>query len=354
MLSPSESINSLTVGALFADKSEYTENSRQLIPCSNRMLSPISSLGRGINNSIKPEVLFPGGRCVLLQNMRNTHEAHWRNGTSVNPPGILSAKPIALARGGSIVGYSFGTSNATALISHNAALCYDVLNDIFYHELGEDPPSEYVALLLKAMIVHGAKWDELATTICRTTGLAGRGADQVHKWIGYGVPDIARVMECTKNRITLIGYGELRKDEACLYSLPLPFNFSTKKIYRCLTVTLASFTPIHPSTQKYRTAQLWYGIETDGIKLVPSRLDVSDKAVTRGTLQHERYEGDNAVVWDEQDALGIKINCRADANDFVESIPYALMVTFEIAPQYDIDVYQKIAEKVKTKEIITM
>lgn len=354
LLSPAESVNSLTVGSLFADMSEWNENTRQLFPCSSKLPSPVSSMGRGVNKSIKPEVLYPGGRNVLLPDMADTHKAHWRNGTSFYPPGILSAKPMSLAGVSRRVGFSFGTSNAAALITHNAAICFDVLNDIFSDELGVGVPSEYASLLLKAMLVHGAKWDEItAAMICKTTELVGRGADQVHRWLGYGVPDISRVKECAKNRITLIGYGELRQDIACLYTLPLPFNFSTQKMHRCLTVTLASFTPIRPAIQKYRTAQLWYSIETDGKKLVPSRLDADDKAVARGTLQHERYDGDGAVVWGEDDVLGIKINCRADANDFVETIPYALLATFEIAPEYNVDVYQKVIEKVKLREAVT-
>mgnify|MGYP002349737622 FL=1 len=353
LLSPAESMNSLTVGALFADKSEWTENPRQVLPCSSSLPSPISSLGRGMNKSIKPDILYPGGRSFLLQDMREANKARWRSGVSIHPPGILSAKPLALAGGGSRVGYSFGTSDATALITHNSAICFDVLSEIFSSELDINVPSEYAALLLKAMLVHGAKWGEIATIICRTLDIAGRGADQIHKWLGYGTPDISRVQECAKNRVTLIGYGELNRDSACMYTLPLPFNFSTQKMYRCLTATLASFTPIRPATQKYRSAQLWYSIETGGKQLVPNRQDADDKAVIRGTLQHERYAGDGAVVWGEDDSVGIRINCRADAYDFVETIPYAVLVTFEIAPEYNIDVYQKVFEKVKPKETVT-
>lgn len=353
LLSPAESMNSLTVGALFADESDWSENSRQILPCSSKLPSPISSLGRGINKSIKPDILYPGGRSFLLQDMRKVNKARWRDGISINPPGILSAKPVALAGGGSRVGYSFGTSDATALITHKAAICFDVLNDIFSNELNTSIPAEYAALLLKAMLVHGAKWDEVAATICRTLGVSGRGADQIHKWLGYGTPDVSRVQECAKNRVTLIGYGELSQDSACMYTLPLPFNFSTQKMYRCLTVTLASFTPIRPTTQKYRSAQLWYNIETNGKKLVPARQDADDKAVIRGTLQHERYAGDGAVVWGEDDFVGIKISCRADANDFVETVPYAILATFEIAPEHNVDVYQKVFEKVKPREAVT-
>ena len=353
LLSPAESMNALTVGALFSDGSDFTENPKQLLPCSDSIPSPISSMGRGINNSIKPDVIYSGGRSVLFENLDAVNHARWRVGTSVYPPGTLSAKPLSLAGNTNVVGYSSGTSNSAALLSHEAAICFDALSKVFLAEQDDDIPPMYVSLLLKAMLVHGAKWNSSAQLICRETGLAGRGADHIHKWMGYGIPDISRVLEYAKNRVTLIGYGELAQDTACLYSLPLPFNFSSQKMYRCLTVTLASFTPIRPSTQKYRSSQLWFSLETGEKNLGIKRADADDKAVARGTLQHERFAGDGAVVWGENDVLGIKINCRADAQDFTGTIPYAIFTTFEIAPEYDIDVYQKIAEKIKPKEPIT-
>lgn len=353
LLSPAESINALTVGALFSDGNDFTENPRQLLPCSNSVPSPISSMGRGINNSIKPDVIYNGGRNVLFEDLAVANQARWRKGMSVHPPGILSASPRTLAGTSNVVGYSFGTSDSAALLSHEATICFDVLNEIFHVEQNVDVPPTYASLLLKAMLVHGAKWNSVAQLICQETGLSGRGADHVHKWMGYGIPDISRVLECAKHRVTLIGYGELAQNAACLYSLPLPFDFSSQKMYRCLTVTLASFTPIKPSTQKYRSSQLWFSLVYGEKNLGIKRVDADDKAVARGTLQHERFAGDGAVVWGEDDVIGIKINCRADAHDFAAKIPYAIFATFEIAPEYDIDVYQKIVDKVKPKETIT-
>lgn len=350
LLSPAESMNAITVGALFTDNCTWTENVRQLLPASNVLPSPSSSLGRGINNSIKPDILYPGGRNFLLENMGDPNLAHWRKGTSACPPGTLSAKPFNIAGSGNLVGYSTGTSDATALISHEAVTCYDTLNKVFNDELAIDVPSSYVSLMLKAMLVHGASWNPaVVKLICQAICLKGRGGDQIHKWIGYGIPDISRVREYAKNRITLIGYGELVQDAAALYELPLPFNFSAQKMYRCLTVTLASFTPIRPATQKYRSSQLWFSLESGGKNTGLKRLDADDKAVARGTLQHERFAGDSAVTWGEDDVLGIKVNCRADAHDFADRIPYALFATFEIAPEYDINVYEKVSEKVRQK-----
>lgn len=250
--------------------------------------------------------------------------------------------------------YSFGTSNSAAMVSHEGVRCYEVLCDIFNNEVAGEVPGEYAALLLKTMLVHGAKWGEVADLIRSSLNLTGRAADDIHKYLGYGEPDINRVEECARNRITLIGYGKLESDTAHLYELPLPFDFHTQKVYRCLTATLAYFTPIVATRQNYRAAQLWYAIEDNGKKLVPTRMDASDKAVARGTLQHEKYYSERAIAWGEDDKLSIRVNCRNDAGEIEGTIPYALFVSFEVAEGVDIDVYHQVINKIRPRVSATL
>lgn len=354
LLSPAESMNSLTVGSVFADNSFCEVNPRQIMPCTSIMPSPISSLGRGLNRSIKPDILFNGGRNLLIPDMIRENIGRWRRVPSNRPPGILSATPIDIARGTRNVMYSYGTSSSAALVSHEGQKCYEVLNEIFNNELDTDVPNEYAALLIKAMLVHGANWGEVANLIIDSLNLSGRAADDLHKYIGYGVPNIERVEECAQNRITLIGYGQLEAEKAHLYKLPLPFDFHTRKTYRCLTVTMAYFTPIVPTRQNYRMAQLWFTIEDNGKKLVPSRMDASDKAVARGTLQHEKFYSESAIAWGEDDKLYIRVNCRNDAGELVGTIPYSLFVTFEVAEGVEIDVYHQVISKIRQRVSATI
>jgi len=101
---------------------------------------------------------------------------------------------------------------------------------------------------------------------------------------------------------------------------------------------------------KYRSVQLWFELETTNPRIYGKRVDASDKAVIRGTLQHEIFENDDIISWSEDDGLLVKVNCRADAVEHYEGpIPYALMVSFEIKSEIDIDVYTRVAEKVRTK-----
>jgi hypothetical protein len=94
------------------------------------------------------------------------------------------------------------------------------------------------------MLVHGATWGDSSLTIASTLDISEK---RVFRWLGNGVPDISRVMECTKNRITLIGYGSLAQGKAHVYELPVPFEFASGRYLRKLTVTLAYFSPITPS-----------------------------------------------------------------------------------------------------------
>jgi len=204
------------------------------------------------------------------------------------------------------------------------------------------------------MLVHGTAWRDDAEIFNNTLGIQNRQqySDYIHKFIGYGVPDIEQVKECARNRITLVGYGDLTKDTAHLFSIPLPFDFSSRQITRLLTVTMAYFTPIAPNVKRYRQAQLWFTIE-NGKDLFKDRCDASHNAVVRGTLQHERFQDDKAEPWDYDDSLQIKINCREDADGLTDIIPYSVFVTFEIASKYNIDVYTSIAERIRQRGKIT-
>lgn len=347
LLSPAESVNALTIGASFSDESTFTADARQVLPCSDNMVSPISALGRGMNNSIKPDIILDGGRNTLLQNGMGGTELRWRL-SQTKAPGSVSAAPYDLASGAQKIMHSFGTSNAAAITSHEASRCFDTLSDVF-NDAGEALPYGAVALLIKAMLVHGSEWGELYNIFNSALGIPQRFTDYVYRFLGYGKPNIDKAVECAKNRITLLGYGELKDGEAHLFNLPLPFDeFSRDKILRRLTATLACFSPITPSRQAYRSAQLWFSIEGAKKHLIDNRINADWQATRRGSLQHEIFESDQIVVWGSDDIIQLKVNCANVADDrFAGSVPYALMVSFEIDAAVNIDVYERVSTKVK-------
>jgi hypothetical protein len=352
LLSPAESISALTVGATFEDAAQFAPNALQIMPCSDGLPSAFSSVGMGLNNAVKPDILYPGGRSCVREDIlygAGSTIVNWQDAPS-RGPGTASAAPLTVGGTAAKVMYTYGTSNSAALISHEASRCYDTLIDVFKNE-NKAIPGEHLALLIKAMLVHGAQWDVLPDIYTNVLGITKRQdiSRKLYRYLGYGKPTVERAIECAQNRVTLIGYGDLKIGEALVYDLPLPFDFSTR-ICRRMTATLAYFPPVVPTRQKYRAAQLWFTIENGILHLLDSRVDVDWQAVVRGSVQHEIYENDAAVVWDENRAIQIKVNCRGDADDKCpDSIPYALMVSFEIKDAIDIDVYEKVVERVSTR-----
>ena len=352
LLSPAESMNAITVGSVFSDNYNGTPPYNMTNVCSDGLPALYSSFGRGINGSVKPDILYYGGKSFIRENVQNPTEANWIM-SHTREPGVQSAYPDSTMAGIGTVSYTFGTSISTALISNKAAECFSVLNDVFIAETGDTIPYDYAAVLIKAMLAHGATWSHLSTLCINSLSICGRQKkSELLRFLGYGIADVDKVKECAKNQITLIGYGDIIQDEAFEYSIPLPFNFHNQKYKRKLTVTLAYLSPVRPSNIKYRETQVWFTLN-NGKNIAGPRSEYDNNVVQRGTLQHEIFEAESIEVWNEEESLTIKVNCRADAaKENNQSVPYALFATFEMAPEYGIDVYQAIVEKVRIRDII--
>ena len=206
-----------------------------------------------------------------------------------------------------------GSSNSAALTSRAASMCYDNLSSIFAQQAPNVDFELFGVPLLKAILVHGCCWSELGKKLAqylRTNDNGRQLKKWVSSWIGYGLPDIEKSLGCTEQRATLLGFGQLKDGDAHVYTLPLPPSLSALRQWRRFTVTLAWLSPVASTTQKYRVAQLWF--ET-GKELATSRKDADWRAVKNGTVQHEVFEGDQAVAITDGDNLRIKVNCRKDA-----------------------------------------
>lgn len=83
-------------------------------------------------------------------------------------------------------------------------------------------------------------------------------------------------------------------------------------------------------------------------QLASNRENTEWQAVQKGTLQHEIFEGEKALIWNDDKEIQIKVNCKEDAGKIKKAIPYCIFVTFEVAEGQNIDVYSKVVNKVKT------
>ena len=355
LLSPAEAMNAITVGAAHADNSgdAYPQFGQRVdVLPSQTLFSPATRLGFGFKRSIKPDILMPGGRQLYDAPMQAS-AFHYGINKSVYPPGQKVALDSQQQGVLNKEAFCRGTSNATALATRGAVRLYDMLNKL-RNEEEENIPETLMSVLIKALLVHGAKQDNTAKRhiedALRNTKNSRQFKQVVTRYLGYGVVDIERVLTCTAQRATVLGCGEIRENEVHEYSFPIPFAFSSQRIWRRLVVTLAWLTPINPDHRNLREAKLT--LEPGGgnwsnqiLKL--DRQDGDHNQVTRGTVQHEVLESSSKIkAFKDGEALRVRVTCRKDATVHLDNvIPYGLAVTLEA--KEDIPIYQQIRARIK-------
>lgn len=332
LLSPAETVNGLTVGALHQDASSPSP------PTSANLIDPFvrsgmpnvaSAHGPGYRRAIKPDILLPGGRQLLAERLGTTHSKgtlQIREFTS--PPGQRVATPGDTGRLDE-TRYSSGTSNAAAVASRGAGLLYRLIGQLRQQPDTPVPP-EYDVVLTKALLAHGAGWTDARPAYeaaLRNDRNSRTFREYLGRFLGYGSADLVKVMSCTEQRVTVLGFGELDDGKGANFSFPLPPSLSAVNERRRLTITLAWLSPVNSSRQSYRVAHLWFDPKN---KLAPGRRFADHRAAQRGTLQHEVLEGRKAEDFKDGDSIAIKVNCRADAGDMSGPIPYGLAVSLEV------------------------
>lgn len=349
LLSPGESINGITVGALHDDAATIPPMINVVNLFESLLPSPVSPFGSGYRRAVKPDLLFKGGRVLYTEQLGTTANATFAVRHRRIAPGNKVAAPSALAGELNKVAYCCGTSNAAALVSRMTAACHDALLDVFEEQAPDIELTPYLAPLLKAMVVHGCSWGAIKDrlrAILKTPNNGRQIRSLINRWMGYGVPDGNRVLACTEQRATLLGFGRLGDGEAHIFSLPLPPSLGARREWRRLTVTLAWMSPVAASTQRYRSAGLWF--EVDGNAIATKRAEMDTKASRRGTVQHEVFEGDRAIAITDDANLTVKVNCRKDAAKIQQPVAYGLAVTLEVAEGIDIAIYEEIRTRIAT------
>ena len=351
ILAPAESINNLTVGAVHKDYARIIDNgySSPINPYDCMHPSTYTRFGGGYKNGIKPDLVYDGGRQLLLP-YRNTDPTVLTPSLQIGTPGIEASRPTP-AR--SDTAFTKGTSGATALISRHAYHCYKELEEILD---AYGLPDSHIHLMIKAMTVHGCSWGEIEDNIEKylPDGLTGREIKGIKRqWIGYGYPDFEKSLVCNPNRATVLGFGDLKNEEAHVYKMPLPPSLASKSVKRKLTVTLAWISDVAPQTQRYRKAKLWVEMPENS-RIADERTDIADNwASRRGTLQHEVFESELPFPFEDGDCLSIKVNCANDAGEIETPAKYAIAVTLELAEGVDVDlrneinIYQEVRDRLR-------
>ena len=339
IMMPSDSINSLTVGSLHKDECEDFDSGTRvdILPCDGNMPSPISSFGHGYASSIKPEILLPGGR-----------QLYERDG-SVYKPRLSYRRPgqkvaIGSERGTNKYAYICGTSNANALATRGAGLIFEMLEREKF-----SIPIEHQATVLKTLLVHGARQGDMAKKFSQNVNKKFT-KNKLSKYLGYGVPNIERVMKGTEKRVTIFGFSSIENEQRHEFSIPLPRSMRGSQKKRTLIITLSWLTPIDAFGSKYRSAVL---------KLVPKqyserllkikRKEFDINQASRGTVQHDILSGKAEIGhFSDEESIKIPIECTIEKPHEDEKIPYALAVTLET--EDTINIYEEIKTAIAISE----
>lgn len=348
-LSPSEAINCLSVGAVHADEcSTYVLGNRVDLLRGYRLPTPISTIATGFRRSTKPEVLFPGGRLLYERDPQNPNGGIFSAVQSVRAPGVLAAAPGVAPMEVNRVGHSCGSSNATALASRCAILALERISAMAVPPDCEPLDATYEALGLKALLVHGASWGDAARIVERAFPTAQQWQQLSRlkqQFLGYGEVDVNRCLSATEQRATVLGWSSISDGEGHAFEMPLPPGLSARTELRRLTATLAWLTPTNQRHKDYRTAQLWIDVPEENIGTSRDGLDAA--SARRGTVEHRTFKGTDAVPFIDGTKLRILVSCKGDAGRLEDDIPYAIVVSLEVGPDVQIDIYQQISARIR-------
>jgi len=357
LLAPSEAVNALTVGAAHNDNlAPNGQGAMAVDPYASTVLPNMSSaLGLGFKRTIKPEILFPGGAEQVRAS--STH-APIEIGPVTQPAnyfGIGVASPGPAGQTNRKLNMS-GTSVATALATHNALRILEALEDLPDDPAHPEIDPAYHAVILKALLVHSARWDDDTMDALKTI-IAENGRlhweherDEISRFLGFGSPDIERVVDCAENRATLIGWNTISSKETDRFAVPLPAELDGTAGFRALSVTIAWLTPITHSHRMYRLAKFKAGPGGDkkfSIGAGNAKQQPSHNALGKGTVYHHRWEGEDAAEFVDDGNLVLDVTCSPAAGELDDPISYAVVATLEVGQDVAVPVYERVRERLR-------
>lgn len=353
ILPPGDALNALTIGATHDDGLGDTETSDAVWDITNPGAPAYyGATGPGVDRSIKPDLHHIGGRALYVrpvivpgQDKVDLELAQ----TALTGPGLQVAAP---GRGGATnrTVFTFGTSNATALVTREASRLFDIL------EAGVDgkedsplPDPEYHPLLVRALLTHASSWGEWEARFRRDLGIPGQDARRrLSAMLGYGRLDTARLGAAATNRAVLIAGGRIGGDQRHTYELPLPPSLRSRAAWHRFTITLAYAVPTVGQLTRYRGAKVYF--DTPDTKLAAGdRIEGEHFTVRRGSLQHELVQGSRAMTFGDGDAFPIHVDCMDDAQHLPKkkNVRYALVVSVETAEEVSTTIHDEVRARLR-------
>jgi hypothetical protein len=353
ILSPAETVNGLTVGAINADL--ITEAARASARVNvdpyvgMRMANPSSALGPGFAQSTKPDVLMPGAR-EHLRFDNNLNHLQVRPAAASRFAGLKVAAPPQVGRENSET-HTSGTSAAAALTSRTCHLIHDAL-EFCYGDIFRNLTHIQRAVLLKALVAHTASWpDEAARLIKETIGPFDarqhvRQKDNIRRFLGFGIVDSGEAVACAADRATFWATGTLERDKTSIINVPVPIAMAGQVRSHALFATLAWFTPTSPGLRSYRSVRLKLlepqGLDALRIKAGSNQPDGNQ--TNRGTLFSRCWSGNKAPVIGPDMSIQLIVQRDPDQGTTIdEAVPFGLAVTLTMPGVMQI--YEQVSQR---------
>ena len=370
LLAPSEALNALTVGAASVDLAPAGWAPRPGEVAIQEDGEPVPAIstahGPGPFRAIKPDFLACGGRHdvrtiaaggdLRLRVLRETGRSGvFVAAARVGPDGLERAR---------------GTSCAAALTTRAVLNAAAELTGEDGPYAGQELSRRDLALLTRALAVNASRWPEAAHGRYREerrrlgSDRHFQAKEEVTRHFGHGVLDADLMREAPGFGTTLVGLGNVRKDAAQVFDVPLPPSMSGDSVHRAMYVTLAWFSPTETSRAQYRLAaleavaangdELEEGVEDKGWYLAMKNWHLDGRMIKRGTLWSRRMVHDRVRVpeFDEGAFLPIRVQCRDASGGGLspdDDIGFAIVVTLEVAGTVLYDVHQEVSDALRVR-----
>ena len=220
--------------------------------------------------------------------------------------------------------------------------------------LADIPPEDY-AVAVKTLLVHSARWNEKGDLIKELCGPhePARSAERTAnatRFLGFGVPDIARVLDCAENQATLVGYGALQPDHAHNYRIPLPASLEGVTDPREVAITVTWFTPVRAGTEGYRAVKSKLR-PSNRRRLLASRVSRTSPPTLRSRrapYSTKDSSGERAVPFIDDGHLSVRVWCK-DRRWARMAKPFRYVIAVTIQAGTPLRVYEEVRERLRVR-----
>lgn len=334
LLSPAESVNAITVGAIHRDGTGSVPPIGYRVDPTDGLtsISPVTALGGGYRRSLKPDLAANGGRITYPTPHADAGYVDFLEPGPLGP-GVKVAHAVSPAET-----FTAGTSVAATLVSRQAVRLNDELDRITE---GATLTRMQRSVAIKALLVHG------------TERLGGDGLEHPLVLSGAGHGSVSRDFAdgCAANEAVVLYLGSLPPKSSQTLLLPLPDGLAMREVKE-ISATLAWLSPVNWRHRQYRQAALSFTKPAGAIPQLDAPVNMSADSAKRGatTVQRLVWETSRAFGAGQGSSLSLAVKYM-DQGGLQAPVPidYAVVLSLSIAPAVGVDVYTQVRNQVRVR-----